>query len=450
MTTKIAENKQAAFTTGSTMRHVIVMTSTASVGLVSIFFVDLLNLFYISWLGDQALTAAIGYASTVMFFSLSICIGLMIATSALVGRAIGKGEADRAKILATSSLVFTGIFTTVFAISVYPFLPWFLSTLGARGETFDHALGFMRIVVPSIPFMGLGMCFGGLLRAKGDAKRSMFVTLSGGVTALVLDPIFIFGFDLGITGAAITVFIVRIVLVVIGYWGAQGVHKMLGRYDRPAALRQMRPFFTIAIPAIITQLATPFGNAYVTQAIAEFGDSAVAGWAIIGRILPVAFGTLFALSGAVGPILSQNFGAALFSRVNQTLKDAMVFTMIYGLVVWALLALFSPWIVSMFSATSEAASLVQLFCTLVAGSFLFNGALFVANASFNNLGFPLYATFFNWGRATLGVIPFVMIGKAYGAEGVLMGWGLGAVIFGVSGAITAFYVTKKLGNNVQT
>ncbi|MEP6435908.1 MAG: MATE family efflux transporter, partial [Nitratireductor sp.] len=87
---------QAKFTTGSTMRHVVVMTATGSVGLVSIFLVDALNLFYISLLGVQELAAAIGFASTLMFFTVSVGIGLTIATSALVSRALGRGSRDDA------------------------------------------------------------------------------------------------------------------------------------------------------------------------------------------------------------------------------------------------------------------------------------------------------------------------------------------------------------------
>ena len=100
--------------------------------------------------------------------------------------------------------------------------------------------------------------------------------------------------------------------------------------------------------------------------------------------------------------------------------------------------------ISLFSASQDAESLIRLFCLFVAGSFVFNGALFVANAAFNNLGFPLYATLFNWGRATLGVIPFVAVGKAYGPEGILTGWGLGAVVFGLGAAVVAFRVIKLL------
>ena len=75
-------------------------------------------------------------------------------------------------------------------------------------------------------------------------------------------------------------------------------------------------------------------------------------------------------------------------------------------VAWIALALAQNGIVVAFSAQGVTAELVRLFCSLLAGSFLFTGALYVANAAFNNLGFPLLSTAFNWGRATLGTIPF--------------------------------------------
>ena len=74
--------------------------------------------------------------------------------------------------------------------------------------------------------------------------------------------------------------------------------------------------------------------------IAAFGDEAVAGWAVIGRILPVAFGAVFALSGAVGPIVGQNVGAGRYDRVRATITDSLVLTLAYVVVVWALLRLF--------------------------------------------------------------------------------------------------------------
>jgi len=419
------------------MRHVVVMTTTSSIGLVSVFFVDALNLFYISLLGVQQLAAAIGYASTLLFFSVSISIGIMIAGSALVARALGEGDNEKARILSGVSIVYMIVPLTFLSMAIYPAREFLLSLMGAKGNTLEVASQFMQIVIPSIPLMGFGMIAGALLRSVGDARRGMYVTLFGAAAAMVFDPIFIFGLDLGVTGAAIATFLARIVMVLVGLYGLLYVHKMVARPNLQNLKNHAKPFYKIATPALTTQLATPVGNAYITASIAAFGDGAVAGWAIIGRLIPVAYGAIFSLSGSIGPIMSQNLGAGLIGRVRQTLRDALLFTLIFCIVMWAILALIRNPIINLFSATGDAASLINLFCLLIAGSFIFNGAMFISNATFNNLGKPLRATGFNWARATIGTIPFVYVGQAWGAEGVLIGWGLGAVVFGTLSAWAA-------------
>ena len=435
---------RAPFTHGSTMRHVVVMAATGAVGLVAIFVVDLANLFYISLLGQQELAAAVGYASTIMFFSVSLCIGLAIAATAITARALGARDEAAAYRNATSSLIIMGGLTILVSVLMYPALGPMLSLIGAKGETHAIALGFMKIVVPSIPLMGAGICLSSLLRARGDARRAMYVTLSAGLSAAVLDPLLIFGFDLKVTGAAIAIVLVRIIMVGVGIHGVWVVHRMLARPDIAWLMRTIRPFMVIGVPAMLTQIATPVGNAYVTGAIAQFGDDAVAGWAIVGRVMPLVFAAIFSLSGAVGPILSQNYGAGLFHRVNTTMRDSLVFLMVYVGGMWLLLALSYPYLIEAFGARGDAADMIRFFCLFVAGSFIFNAALFVANAAFNNLGSPVLSTLFNWGRATLGVIPFVHVGLAYGPQGVLAGWGLGGVVFGALAVIIAFRTLARL------
>jgi Na+-driven multidrug efflux pump len=164
--------------------------------------------------------------------------------------------------------------------------------------------------------------------------------------------------------------------------------------------------------------------------------------------VPVAFGIIFALSGAVGPIIGQNFGARKYDRIVATMRDSLVFTMVYVLAAWGLLAIFAHPIAGLFGASGEMRDLVVFFCHFAAGSFLFNGAIFVSAAAFNNLGYPTYSTVFNWGRSTLGVIPFVWLGAHYyGATGVLAGWGLGAVVFGILSTVVCFRVVRGIARN---
>lgn len=112
----------AKFVTGSTMRHVAVMTATGSIGLVAIFMVDALNLFYISMLGVKELAAAIGFAGTLMFFTISVSIGFTIAASALVSRALGRGDREAAARMGGASMLNMGLVTTAIAVAMWPFL----------------------------------------------------------------------------------------------------------------------------------------------------------------------------------------------------------------------------------------------------------------------------------------------------------------------------------------
>jgi Na+-driven multidrug efflux pump len=223
-------------------------------------------------------------------------------------------------------------------------------------------------------------------------------------------------------------------------WG-QG---LLGRPEPLRALADLRKVGQVAMPAILTNLATPVGSAYVTHTMAGFGVAAVAGQATIDRITPVAFGVIFALSGAVGPIMAQNLGAGRTDRVRMTLRASLIFMVATVATAWAVLALTQNLLALAFSSQGVAAMLLHLFCSWIAGTMIFAGGLFVANSAFNNLGRPGLATVMNWGRATLGTIPFVTFGARFGPEGVLIGQALGSVLFGLASVALAFRVTETL------
>jgi putative MATE family efflux protein len=435
----------AKFTTGSTLRHVVVMTATGSIGLMAIFVVDFLNLFYISRLGEQELAAAIGYAGTFLFFATSVCIGITIAGTALVSRAIGARRSPDARRLATSSLVFMTVVSGVLAIATLPLLGTILTWLGASGHTLDVAWRFLMIVTPSTPILGIGMACSGLLRAVGDARRSMYVTLIGGIVTAVLDPVLIFGFGLGVDGAAIVLVLSRVALALVGLHGSIKVHDQLAPPALAAVMRDVAPLASIAVPAVLANIATPIGNAFVTAAIARYGDAVLAGYAVIGRTTPLAFGAVFAMSGSIGPILGQNFGARRFDRVRRAVGETILLTFGYCLAMWAILALAQDPIIKMFGASGDGAALIRFYCDDVAWTFGFLGAVFVGNAVFNNLGFPTLSTVFSWSRATLGTIPFVWIGARYfGAAGVLAGQGAGAVVFGLLTILACYRVLGRL------
>lgn len=427
------QGAQAKFVEGNLFRHVSVMALTSSIGLMAVFVVDLINMLYIAMLGRAELAAAIGYAGAILFFTTSFGIGMSIAVGALVARALGARDPAQAREKATTGLVLGFVFGSIFAAVVWLLLGPLVALLGATGQTADLAVHFLQIVTPSQPLLMVGMIGGAILRSHGDARSAMMATVWGAVVTAALDPILIFGFGWELTGAALASVAARVVIAVMALLP---IIRKYGGFDRPSprqVVADMGPVWAIALPAILTQVATPVGQAFVTRATSAYGEAAVAGMAIAGRLTPVAFGVIFALSGAIGPIIGQNFGADRMDRVKRTLYDGLIFTGLVIVLVSALLFVLRGPIADAFQATGLTRDLVYLFCGPLALLWFFNGMIFVGNAVCNNLGRPFWSTVVNWGRHTVGTIPLaIWFGSIWGAQGVLIGQAIGGVVFGLA------------------
>ena len=431
--------EEAKFTHGSLMRHVSVMSFTASIGLMAIFAVDFVDMIFISMLGNAALAAAVGYAGTLLFFTSSISIGMSIAAGALVARSVGAGRLVDAKEYATSVLMIGAVLCVAVVAAMFVYMEPLLRLLGADGETLQLATSYFSIILPTMPVLMAAMVGGAVLRAHGDAKRATIATLAGGIANAIFDPILIFGLGWGLEGAAVASVIARVTILVASVW------PVIKTYDGFAAPRlemlgrDAKAVFGIASPAVLANVATPIGSAVVTREMAKFGTDAVAAMAIIGRLTPVAFAVIFALSGAIGPIVGQNYGAGLPDRVRGAFIDGLKFVGLYVVVVAALLFLLRGAVADVFEAEGLTRSLVYLFCGPLALAWIFNGWIFVGNAAFNNLGHPVYSTWINWGRNTIGMWPPVILGAAwFGAAGVLIGQAVGGIVFALISIWLAF------------
>ena len=251
--------QQAKFVEGNLFRHVSVMALTSSVGLMAVFVVDLVNMFYIALLGRAELAAAIGYAGAILFFTTSFGIGMSIGVGALVARALGARNAALSREKATTGLVLGFVFGSIFAAVVRAFLEPLVGLLGASGETAALAVHFLALVVPSQPLLMVGMIGGAILRSHGDARAAMMATVWGAVATAVLDPILIFGFGLELTGAAIASVAAR---VAIAWMALRPITAKYGGFDRPTlgqVVADMGPIWAIAVPAILTQVAPALG-----------------------------------------------------------------------------------------------------------------------------------------------------------------------------------------------
>ncbi len=441
---RAAVSPQGRFLTGSPMRHILVMTGTSALGLMCVFLGELASVYFLGRLGDVEILAAIGYAISIIFFPNSIGIGLSIATTAAVAPAVGAGDMARARRLATHSVLFACVMGSVLLALMWPALDFMLTAMGAKGRTHALALHYLQIALPVMPLTAMGMTLMAIMRSLGDARRAMNVPVISSLFQLIVEPLLIFTLALGITGGAIALMLGRIAMVAAGVWGAFFVHRMYMRTTPRLFLADVPILASVAVPAVATNLATPFANVFATAMISRFGDDAVAAWAIAARMMPVAFGVVFALSGAVGPIIGQNYGARDYQRVQASYIAALKTNFLLCAIATVALIAFEPLIIRAFSITPQAERLVRFYCFYVAPQFHFIGLMFVANAAFNVLGRAHYATALNWARATLGTVPLVWLGgHLAGAEGAFFGSAAGGLVFGPLAAWVAYRLLPK-------
>ncbi|WP_150466816.1 MATE family efflux transporter [Francisella sp. SYW-9] len=441
----LQEESKAKFTQGSTLRHVIIMSLSTSIGLIAIFIVDLLDMFFLSILGEVELASAVGYAGTISFFTTSIAIGISIAMGALISRSIGEGKKHLANCYLINIYLVTLIITIPIAICIWFYIPNLLMLIGAKGKTLEFATQYLQILIPSFPILALGIASSTALRAFGDAKFSMCSTLLGGLVNAVLDPIFIFSFSMNVKGAAIASVFARITILLVAFFTLLIKYKVSLTFNFNSFKKSLSPITKIALPAILTNITTPIGTAYTISEMSKYGDSAVAGMSVIGRLSPVAFAMVFAVSGAIGSIIGQNLGAKNIQRVKETLVQSFLFILVVVILVSLVLLCLNNYLVYLFNLTGDAARLMYLFTHFVSISYILVGAGFIANATFNNLGKSFYSFIINLLKATIFTIPFVYFGaRLYGAEGILISQSLGSMILGLIAYIFAYRYIKTI------
>jgi putative MATE family efflux protein len=421
----------AKFTSGPVVHHLIRVTLANSVSLLSLYVVDLLAMYWLSRSQDAHVLAAIGLVSVLQFLVISICLGLSSAMMTLISRYVGAGEPVNARNVATSSLIGMLCLAAMVALVLMMFGSAALSLLGAKDRVLELASGYLHLMAPAFVVMALGQVCVYILLANGQSNLAMLVVLSGTATVAVLDPIFIVYLGWGLDGAAAAYAIARMVALFMGL-SFVSRYKLVQLTRLADSLAELRGVIVLAVPTIVSNLAPGVAVAYVFSQFANYGPEILAGATVIDRILQFTFGAFFALPGAIAPVLGQNLGARHYDRVQSTIRWSAVLVIGFGVSASLLLVAFSGLISSTFHLTPAAHDLVMLFCWAGGAAWTLIGLQFVALPTFNVMRKPLFSAAANWGRATIGTVPFVLVGAFYwGAHGVLAGQLIGNAVVSV-------------------
>lgn len=434
----------ARFTEGPVGRHVLNMAGTSALGLLAIFLVDILTLMYVSMLDDQSLLAVVGLGKTLMFINSAFSAGLVIGAGALLSERIGR-HASRSLARLTShmlimALVLSSTIVLLELLLAQPLARW----LGGDLAVYQAARFYLWTVVPSsILIAATQMCVQ-MLRAQGQVRLALAVLLAGAGTLAVADPLFIFGLGMGLEGAGISCLLAAAVSLTLGL-------VLVKRHIGLSALINLKLLalhtgrtLRVALPAMLGNLAMPVGITYLMVVMAGVGTSALAGMAVVDRILQFGYCVFFALPGALVPVIAQNLGAGCDERV----KALVVFTrrcvVLYGVALWFCLALAGPWIADYFHLVDAGRELLLAFCRIGAGLWIVFGLDFVAQSMFLTMDRAWWVPVFGWIRGTLGTLPFVYVGADhFGASGAVLGMWTGNTLVAIAAIVTASVVSRR-------
>ena len=402
------------FTQGSIPQNIIRMAvpMTAAVLINALYsIVDRIYLGHIPGAGSYALTG-IGLAFPIITIITAFQNLFGNGGAPLFAMASGKGDkqlAARYLQNAAFMLIAVGILLTAVAYAVKQPVLWLI---GASEVTFPYANEYLNVYLIGTIFVMISVGLNPYINAQGYARTGMLTVMIGAVINIVLDPLFIFVFKMGVKGAAIATIIAQFVSAV---W----VLKFLFGRHAPIRLtfRGFRPNPGI-IGKIMALGVTDFCFALTNSAVSMFsnarlqllgGDSWVGAMTVISSLREVLLTVMHGVSGAAKPIMSYNYGAKQFKRVKSASNYLLVIVLVYFLIVWALLMFIPGFFAGLFTEESEVYQ-----CSITAIRVFFCLQFFMAmqttgQSTYTSLGMAKHALFFSLFRKAILVIPLVFI-----------------------------------------
>jgi putative MATE family efflux protein len=324
-------------TEGSVPRAMLRLGVPMTIGVLSVLAFNLVDTFFVSQLGTRQL-AAMSFTFPVVMVLMGVAFALSTGTASEVARAIGRGDEDMVRRLASDSLSLS--FLTVLFVAIIGMLtiePLF-TLLGAGPDVMPLIKDYMLIWYPGVAVLVIPIVANAAIRAGGDTRFPAAMMVAAMFVNVVLDPILIFGWfgvpRLELQGAAIATVTARTLMMIAALAILHFRDHMLD--FRPPDLRQVlaswRAIGAIAVPVAATNIMQPAAMGVVTRLIAGYGPAAVAAWGAGERVSAFVMVPVFALGSGLVPLVGQNWGAGRIDRALQARNLGFAFALAWGLV----------------------------------------------------------------------------------------------------------------------
>ena len=398
----------------------------------------------------------LGNAATNVAFPLVMIVTTLAMTfgagsSASFSLYLGRKKEEKAKAIVGNGMtlmIFFGIFVAVIS---QLFLRSILTAFGGRAQTLEYAVEYTHILAFGFPCAILGTGASQLIRADGSPKYAMFSTLSGAVLNCILDPILIFGLDMGMSGAALATVTGQFIsaILILSYFTRFKSFQLKWRSFIPQ-LKSIARIFQLGVAAGANQLAVTLVQIVMNNTLGHYGelsqygrDIPLACVGIISKVSSIFNGIIFGVSQSTQPILGYNYGAGNYARVKSTFKRAALIVTGISCTAFLCFQLFPRQIISVFGSGD---ALYYEFALRYFHIFLFCifivGAQILSAQFFPSIGKGGIGTVVSLSRQVFFLLPLVIVFPLlWGIDGVL--WA-GPIADGLSGILALLLVRREM------
>lgn len=417
----------------------------AILGMLSSAIFNIVDRIFVGRIGSDALTA-VGITMPVQIIQMAFILLIGIGTSALISIKLGEGKKDEAEDILFIALKYIVIFLLVFAILFMVFLNPILSLFSISEDVMPYAKDYIVIIILGSVIGIPGYCLNNSLRSIGKSKVSMKIIIVTSVMNIILDPIFIFLFKMGIAGAAIATVISQTTLTVYV------IYAFIKREDFAINLkfRRVKDEWTLlkeslrmGLPSFYVQILAAAVNLFLNNSLLKYGtDLDVAALTIMSSIFSFYHMVVVGLVQGNNAICGYNWGAKLYGRVLKSLKLALFFSFLLSLFLFLLVVLFPQLLVTIFTDDQmlirQTASGIRYYLFMLP----IMGPQAVSSQYFQVVGKSKLSSFLAFFRYGIIIIPSIIIlAPKIGVKGIYIS---NAISDGIAGLIAVIYIMAEI------
>ncbi len=379
--------------------------------------------YWVSKLGSVEL-AAMGLVFPFIYLIISLGMGMNVAGTALISQYIGSENKEEAGKIAGQLFSFSLILSVVLGVAGYFMTPYLIRMIGGKGELLKASTDYLSIMFWDMPIMYLFFVYNAIKQGQGDTLTPTILNVCGVVFNIILDPIFIFRFGLGIKGAAYATILSRAIFALYAIYSLfadkAGVHITRSSLKLNKAL--LAKIIKVGLPASLGQSASALGFIILNGFVISYGEATLAAFTIGNRINSLVLMPASGIGSSIATIIGQNLGANNIPRAKEAFKTSIIMSTVVMSAGTVLLYSAARLTVGVFATDPLVLSEGIQYTHLISLGLPLMGIFQILVGTFQGSGHTIYAMAMDIGRLWCFRIPMILLFKRFASWGSSSVW----------------------------